>query len=78
MLQRHRREVSLLAAIGLLALVLAIAAPGFFTFANLPELPEIPGMSDRMAVRQRGKIASVLTRAEATQERLLALAQGHN
>ncbi|MEO8594886.1 MAG: ABC transporter permease [Candidatus Solibacter sp.] len=38
MLHRHRREVSLLAAIGLLALVLAIAAPGFFTFANLRDL----------------------------------------
>jgi rhamnose transport system ATP-binding protein len=42
------------------------------------ELPEILGMSDRIAVMHAGTIAGVLTRAEATQERLLALALGHN
>jgi rhamnose transport system ATP-binding protein len=41
------------------------------------ELPEILGMSDRIAVMRGGAIAGVLTRAEATQENLLALALGH-
>ena len=44
------------------------------------ELPEILGMSDRIAVMHRGAIRGVLTRAEATQSRILALAlnqEGH-
>jgi rhamnose transport system ATP-binding protein len=41
------------------------------------ELPEILGMSDRIAVMHGGTIVGTLTRAEATQERILALALGH-
>ena len=41
------------------------------------ELPEILGMSDRIAVMRGGTIAGVLSRAEATQETILALALGH-
>ena len=41
------------------------------------ELPEILGMSDRIAVMHAGTIAGVLTRAEATQSNVLALALGH-
>jgi rhamnose transport system ATP-binding protein len=41
------------------------------------ELPEILGMSDRIAVMRHGTIAGVLSRAEATQQTLLALALGH-
>jgi rhamnose transport system ATP-binding protein len=41
------------------------------------ELPEILGMSDRIAVMRSGTIAGILSRAEATQERVLALALGH-
>jgi ABC-type sugar transport system ATPase subunit len=41
------------------------------------ELPEVLGMSDRIAVMQHSTIAGVLTRAEATQERVMALALGH-
>jgi rhamnose transport system ATP-binding protein len=41
------------------------------------ELPEILGMSDRIAVMRGGTIAGVLSRAEATQSNLLALALGH-
>jgi rhamnose transport system ATP-binding protein len=42
------------------------------------ELPEILGMSDRIAVMRGGRIAGILSRAEATQERVLALALGHS
>ena len=41
------------------------------------ELPEILGMSDRIAVMHGGTIAGILSRAEATQEMILALALGH-
>jgi rhamnose transport system ATP-binding protein len=41
------------------------------------ELPEILGMSDRIAVMHAGRIVGQLDRAEATQEKLLELALGH-
>jgi ABC-type sugar transport system ATPase subunit len=40
------------------------------------ELPEILGMSDRILVMRQGTIAGELPRAEATQERIMALATG--
>jgi ABC-type sugar transport system ATPase subunit len=40
------------------------------------EMPEILGMSDRIAVMHAGTISGVLDRAEATQEGILALALG--
>ena len=40
------------------------------------ELPEVLGMSDRIVVMQRGRVAGTLTREEATQDRILALALG--
>ena len=40
------------------------------------ELPEILGMSDRIAVMHAGKVAGVLSREEATQQRILSLALG--
>jgi rhamnose transport system ATP-binding protein len=41
------------------------------------ELPEILGMSDRVAVLQNGRVAGVLDRQQATQPKVLALALGH-
>jgi ABC-type sugar transport system ATPase subunit len=41
------------------------------------ELPEILGMSDRVAVMHGGSIVANLDRNEATQEKILALALGH-
>jgi rhamnose transport system ATP-binding protein len=41
------------------------------------ELPEVLGMSDRIAVMHAGRIMGTLDRAEATQERVLAMALGH-
>jgi ABC-type sugar transport system ATPase subunit len=40
------------------------------------ELPEILGMSDRVLVMRQGRITGELSRAEATQERIMALATG--
>jgi D-xylose transport system ATP-binding protein len=40
------------------------------------ELGELMGMSDRIVMLCEGRIGGVFTRAEATQERLLAAAMG--
>jgi ABC-type sugar transport system ATPase subunit len=40
------------------------------------ELPEILGMSDRIAVMHGGRIVGMLDRNEATQERVLEIALG--
>jgi rhamnose transport system ATP-binding protein len=54
-----------------------LAEKGMAMIMISSELPEILGMSDRIAVMRGGGIAGVLSRAEATQEKLLALALGH-
>jgi rhamnose transport system ATP-binding protein len=41
------------------------------------ELPELLGMSDRIAVMHGGEIRGTLDRKEATQQRILSLALGH-
>ncbi|MDB5355491.1 MAG: ABC-type sugar transport system, ATPase component [Phycisphaerales bacterium] len=41
------------------------------------ELPEVLGMSDRIAVMHAGTIVATLDRADATQEKVLELALGH-
>ena len=54
-----------------------LAAQGVAILMISSELPEVLGMSDRIAVMCRGTIAATLDRAEATQEKILALALGH-
>jgi rhamnose transport system ATP-binding protein len=41
------------------------------------ELPEVLGMSDRIAVMHAGRIVGILDRAGATQEKVLEMALGH-
>ncbi|MCU1258772.1 MAG: transporter related [Bryobacterales bacterium] len=53
-----------------------LAARGMGIIMISSELPEILGMSDRIAVMHGGTISGVLSRAEATQEKVLALALG--
>jgi len=59
------------------ALMTELAAQGVAILMISSELPEILGMSDRVAVMRGGTIVSTLDRAEATQEKILALALGH-
>jgi rhamnose transport system ATP-binding protein len=54
-----------------------LAARGLAILMISSELPEILGMSDRIAVVRGGCLAGVLDRAAATQEAVLALALGH-
>ena len=54
-----------------------LAGRGLAIIMISSELPEILGMSDRIAVMHAGRIAAVVERNEATQERLMVLALGH-
>jgi ABC-type sugar transport system ATPase subunit len=60
------------------ALIGDLAAQGMAVLMISSELPEILGMSDRIAVMHEGRIVGVLDRAEATQEKILNLALGHS
>ena len=59
------------------SLMTDLAAEGVAILMISSELPEILGMSDRIAVMHGGTIFGVLDRAEATQNKILALALGH-
>jgi ribose transport system ATP-binding protein len=54
----------------------ALVAQGVGIIMISSELPEIIGMSDRIIVLNEGKVTGELTKAEATQERILNLATG--
>jgi rhamnose transport system ATP-binding protein len=55
-------------------LMMDLAEQGIAIIMISSELPEVLGMSDRIAVMRSGKIAGVLSRNEATQSRVLSLA----
>jgi rhamnose transport system ATP-binding protein len=59
-------------------LMQTLAERGLAILMISSELPEILGMSDRIAVMQAGTIAGTLARHEATQDKILALALGHH
>ncbi len=59
------------------ALMTDLAARGVAILMISSELPEILGMSDRIAVMHGGTIFGMLDRADATQHKILALALGH-
>jgi rhamnose transport system ATP-binding protein len=59
------------------ALMQELAERGLAVLMISSELPEILGMSDRIAVMRGGTIAGILAREDATQERVLAMALGH-
>jgi rhamnose transport system ATP-binding protein len=57
-------------------LIVDLAEQGLAILLISSELPEILGMCDRIGVMRQGRLVSVLDRAEATPERILALALG--
>ena len=59
------------------ALMSELAAQGVAILMISSELPEILGMSDRIAVMRAGTLVAVVDRAQATQESVMALAFGH-
>jgi rhamnose transport system ATP-binding protein len=58
-------------------LMVELAEQGLALLMISSELPEILGMSDRIAVMRAGSVVGTLERADATQERLMAMALGH-
>jgi rhamnose transport system ATP-binding protein len=58
-------------------LMVDLAERGLAILMISSELPEALGMSDRIAVLRGGEVAGMLGRAEATQEKVMALALGH-
>ena len=58
------------------AIINELAAQGDTIIMVSSELPEILAMSDRVLVMQGGRIRGELSRAEATQERIMAFATG--
>ena len=54
-----------------------LAARGLAILMISSELPEVLGMSDRVGVMRGGALVGTLSRADATQERVMALALGH-
>lgn len=59
------------------ALLCDLAEQGLAILMISSELPEILGMSDRIAVMHAGTITGVLDGSEATQEKILAMALGN-
>lgn len=59
------------------SLMVDLAERGLAIIMISSELPEILGMSDRVAVMHAGRISGVLSRQEATQQKILTLALGH-
>jgi rhamnose transport system ATP-binding protein len=59
------------------AIMGTLAARGLAILMISSELPEILGMSDRIAVMHAGTIRGVLDRADATQDSVLEMALGH-
>jgi ABC-type sugar transport system ATPase subunit len=55
-------------------LIRSLAASGMATLVISSDLPEILALSDRILVLRQGGISGTLERAQATQERILALA----
>ena len=58
-------------------LMVDLAAEGLAILMISSEMPEILGMSDRIAVMHAGTIAAVLTRDTATAANIMAAALGH-
>jgi rhamnose transport system ATP-binding protein len=59
-------------------LMVDLAERGMAIIMISSELPEILGMSDRIAVMHAGRIQGVLPRQEATPQKILSLALGHD
>ncbi len=59
------------------SLMCELAEQGLAILIISSELPEILGMSDRIAVMHAGRIVATFDRAEASQQKILAAALGH-
>ena len=70
------RGIDVVAKAEVYDLLARLAAEGKAVVIVSSEMPEVFGLSDRIAVLHEGRLAGVLSRAEATQEAILRLATG--
>lgn len=74
LLDEPTRGIDIGAKSEIYAIIQDLAKAGVCVIVVSSELPEVLGVSDRIAVMRQGRIAAILGRAEATEERLLQLA----
>ena len=73
-LDEPTRGVDVGAKADIYAIIDRLAASGAAVLAISSELPEVLGLADRIVVMQRGRVSGELTRAEASEEKILRLA----
>ncbi|MDI6870649.1 MAG: sugar ABC transporter ATP-binding protein [Bacillota bacterium] len=76
LLDEPTRGIDVGAKAAIHALMSELAGQGMGIVMASSELPEILGMSDRILVMSKGRLVGEVARAEATQERLMALMTG--
>ncbi|MEO7413429.1 MAG: sugar ABC transporter ATP-binding protein [Opitutaceae bacterium] len=77
MLDEPTRGIDVGAKLEVYELINRLTAEGKAVILVSSELPELMGMSDRIIMLHEGSMGGHFTRAEFTQERLLAAAMGH-
>ncbi|MFA5137787.1 MAG: sugar ABC transporter ATP-binding protein [Elusimicrobiota bacterium] len=76
MLDEPTRGIDVGAKIEVYEIINRLTAQGIAVLLASSELPELMGMSDRILMLHEGKVSGEFSRAEATQEKLLAAAMG--
>jgi D-xylose transport system ATP-binding protein len=77
LLDEPTRGVDVGAKVEIYEVINALTEKGLAVVLVSSELPELIGMSDRILMMRLGRVAGEFSRAEATQERLIAAALGH-
>lgn len=77
MLDEPTRGIDVGAKLEIYEIINQLTAAGKAVILVSSELPELIGMSDRILMLNAGRIGGSFTRAEATQEKLMAAAMGH-
>ena len=73
-LDEPTRGVDVAAKAEIYAIIDELASKGVAVLVISSELPEVLGLADRIVVMQDGRVTGELTRADATEERILTLA----
>jgi D-xylose transport system ATP-binding protein len=77
MLDEPTRGIDVGAKLEIYEIINQLTAAGKAVILVSSELPELIGMSDRILMLNSGRIGGAFSRAEATQEKLMAAAMGH-
>ena len=75
-LDEPTRGVDVATKVQIYRIIADLAEQGLAILLISSDLPEIIGMSDRIVVMRHGQVVGEVSRAEATEERLLAIASG--